>query len=467
MVEATDMTLANSRTDYPDDLGRSPGITYQELLDSDSKPENVPDVLRWQSWQSLDSADIPRERYLSRDFYELEREKMWKRTWQMACRDEDVPDVGDTCVYDICDLSLLIVRVSATEIKGYFNACLHRGRQLRDADGNAYELRCPFHGYCWNLDGSLKQIPCEWDFPHVKKDEWSLPEVQIGRWGGFVFINVDPNCQPFEDFLGDFPEHFAKWPLEDRYKAAHVARIFPTNWKVVQEAFMEAFHVVATHPQLLAGIGDANSAYDWKGNYSRAITPNGTPSPHLAWEPSEQDMFDAVSDRRLDEPAFVTLTEGMTARSVTGDGGRMRLRAVLGDKADLLSDAEMADSIYYTLFPNFHPWGAYNRITYRFRPYEDRHDMSIMECMFLEPYDTTGPKPPAVPIHWLGVDSDWTEAPELGLLARVFNQDTFNLPKVQKGLGSLRKGITLANYQETKLRHFHWLLTQAIERPDC
>jgi phenylpropionate dioxygenase-like ring-hydroxylating dioxygenase large terminal subunit len=458
-VTQTDQTSPEPGT------ARSPGISYQELLDTDTRPDNVPPVLRWQRWEWLGDEDIPLERYTSRAFHELEKEKVWTRVWQMACREEDVPEVGDTCVYDICDLSFLIVRSAPDRIQAFYNACLHRGRQLREHDGNAYELRCPFHGYCWNLDGSLKQIPCEWDFPHVKAQEWSLPEVRVGTWGGFVFINPDPNCEPLEDFLGELPSHFEKWPLEQRYKAAHVARIFPTNWKVVQEAFMEAFHVVATHPQLLAGIGDANSQYDWSGNFSRAITPNGTPSPHISWEPTEQEKFDAVSDRRLDEPPFVTLTDGMTARGVTGTGGRARYAAVLGaEAADRLSDAEMADSIYYTLFPNFHPWGAYNRIVYRFRPYEDRHDMSIMECMYLEPYDTSKPKPPAVPIHWLGVDDDWTKAEELGMLARVFNQDTFNLPKVQKGLPSLRKGITLANYQETKLRHFHWLLGQWVAR---
>lgn len=446
---------------------RSPGISYQDLLDADSRPENVPPVLRWQSWEFLGDADLPRERYTSREFHELEKERLWKRVWQMACREEDIPEVGDTCVYDICDLSILVVRSRADEIKAFYNACLHRGRQLREHDGNAHELRCAFHGFCWRLDGTLKQVPCEWDFPHVDPSDpaWSLPEVRVGTWGGFVFVNLDPDAEPLEEFLGDLPEHFQKWPLEQRYKAAHVARVFRANWKVVQEAFMEAFHVVATHPQLLPGIGDANSQYDWKGNYSRAITPNGTPSPHLSWQPTEQDMFDAMSDRRLDEPPAVTIPDGHTARSVAGEGGRRRLRAVLGERADQLSDAEIADNFYYTLFPNFHPWGAYNRIVYRFRPYEDRHDMSVMECMLLEPYDLSQPKPPAVPIRWLGPDDDWTEAPELGMLARVFNQDTFNLPKVQKGLASLRKGITLANYQETKIRHFHHLLSQWVADP--
>ena len=73
-----------------------------------------------------------------------------------------------------------------------------------------------------------------------------------------------------------FARHFEAWPLEDRYKEAHVAKVLDCNWKVVQEAFMEAYHVVATHPQLLAGIGDANSQYDVYGNFSRALTPSGT-----------------------------------------------------------------------------------------------------------------------------------------------------------------------------------------------
>lgn len=218
---------------------------------------------------------------------------------------------------------------------------------------------------------------------------------------------------------------------------------------------MEAYHVVATHPQLLPGIGDGNSQYDDFGTFSRAVTPNGTPSPHLGWVPSEQEMLDAMLDRNLDEPQMITVPDGGTARALVGEMRRRSMDGVLGRAAaDRLSDAEMCDSIYYTLFPNFHPWGAYNRIVYRFRPYGNRHDMSIMECMYLAPFD--GERPPAAPLRMLGPDEDWTEAYELGLLARVFNQDVFNLPKVQAGLESGGiDTVTFANYQETKLRHFH------------
>ena len=114
---------------------------------------------------------------------------------------------------------------------------------------------------------------------------------------------MDLNAEPLANFLGDLPEHFAVWKPEDRYIEAHVAKVMACNWKVCQEAFMEAFHVIHTHPQILVGIGDENSQYDAWGNFSRAITPNATPSPHLKCTPTEQEMFDSVTMRYLDEPA--------------------------------------------------------------------------------------------------------------------------------------------------------------------
>lgn len=87
-----------------------------------------------------------------------------------------------------------------------------------------------------------------------------------------------------------------------------------------------------------------------------------------------------------------------------------------------------------------------------------------MECMYLAPFPE-GERPPSAPLTWLDEDQDWTEAPELGMLARVFNQDVYNVPKVQAGLeATQRDEVLFASYQETKLRHFHGLLGQWIER---
>jgi phenylpropionate dioxygenase-like ring-hydroxylating dioxygenase large terminal subunit len=438
---------------------RSSGISYQQLLDTDTRP--VPEVLRWESPLDEGPVRVPRERYVSQEFHDLEVEKLWKKVWQMACREEELPEVGDTVTYEIAESSIVIVRSAPDRVQAFHNVCLHRGRKLREHTGNVSQLRCPFHGWTWNLDGSLKEIPCRWDFPHVDRDEYGLPEVQVALWGGFVFINMDPNCEPFSDFVGDLADHFTRWPLEDRYKEAHVAKRMRCNWKVVQEAFMEAYHVVATHPQLLASIGDSNSQYDVWGNFSRAMTPNGTPSPHVDFLPTQQHQLDVIVDRSMDAPAMLQVPEGKGARETLAGMSRMGMQKEVGGVQDL-TDAELSDSFYYTLFPNFHPWGAYNRIIYRFRPWGKVPDESLMEVMYLSPF--RGKRPPPADIHWLDFDDDWTQAPELGFLARVFNQDSFNIPHVQAGLrAGVNRDVTFAAYQETKIRHFHKLLEQRLE----
>ena len=110
----------------PDTMMRSPGITYQQLLDQDT--HQVPDVLRLQSPKDLGDADIPVERYISKDWFDLEVERLWRRVWQFACREEDIPEPGDHYRYDIVGLSFLVVRTETGDIKTYPNACLHRGR---------------------------------------------------------------------------------------------------------------------------------------------------------------------------------------------------------------------------------------------------------------------------------------------------------------------------------------------------
>ena len=145
---------------------------------------------------------------------------------------------------------------------------------------------------------------------------------------------------------------------------------------------------------------------------------------------------------------------------------RESLRNVLGKLMDNVSDAELLDSIYLTVFPNFHPWGSFSQIVYRFRPNGDNPEECIMECMYLGPTAPGEKRPPAAPIHYLGPDDDWVEAAELGMLAKVFNQDVVNMPEMQRGLKTMKNPeIIFANYGETKPRHFHKLLDEWIAKP--
>jgi phenylpropionate dioxygenase-like ring-hydroxylating dioxygenase large terminal subunit len=447
-------------------LARSPGVSVQALLQQEQRP--VPVALREVAYDYLGSEDIAKERYYSREFHQLEVERMWSKVWQMACREEEIPNVGDHIIYDIANYSLIVVRTGEHEIKAYHNACLHRGRMLREAGGNVSQFQCPFHGFTWRLDGALKWIPCRWDFPHIKDKDFSLPEAKVGTWGGFVFVNLDPQCRSLQDYLSDLPAHFIQWDFEHRYKLAHVAKVVAMNWKVGVEAFIESLHVLATHPAIMPSTADTNTQYDVrkaKPHYNRMITAMASPSPHLEGRVTEQAIWDAVKGQVGASRMDVQLPEGLTAREFAADIMRARMHKMTNgvDFSDA-TDSEMLDAIQYYVFPNFFPWGGYGpNIIYRFRPHNNDPEQALMEVMFLAPVPKDKPRPTPAPMHLLGPDEKWADARELGLLGAVFDQDMSNMPFVQKGLRAAYKpGLTLANYQESRIRHLHRTLDMYI-----
>src|SRR5581483_11448166 len=263
------MTQTSEGVGFDDRLKfNTPGPTYQEILDGDRHP--VPEILRRRSpWPQDIPSSSPKSIYLSQEFHDLEAERLWGRVWQVACRLEHIPRIGDSVLYTIADREYIVVRAGTDTVKAFPNSCLHRGRRLREGDGQIARIRCPFHGFCWELDGRLANIPTKWDFTHVAGDDLSLPEAKVAVWGGFVFINPEPECEPLEDFLGGFGEHFERFPVDDWYTRAHAAAVIDCNWKIVVEAFIEASHVYATHPQTVPGNDPCNSQYDIWDNFAR------------------------------------------------------------------------------------------------------------------------------------------------------------------------------------------------------
>lgn len=445
---------------------RCEGVSFQDLLDLEEVP--VPDYLRQESNPYLGDEDISVDRYISQEFNDLEKDRLWPRVWQMVCREEDIPEAGDHQVYEIFSQSVIVVRTESGAIKGLINSCLHRGRSLRDEGGCVNQFRCPFHGATWSLDGEFKGIPCEWDFQHLVSRDMRLPEVLVDTWGGFVFINFDRDAEPLQTYMGVFPEHFSRYPLEDYYKGVHVQRVVNCNWKVGAEAFMESFHTVETHKQILTFTGDANSQYDTFGdNVSRSVTPMGVPSPHLEGITEESVMRDILklSGRMaLDSDEGIDMPEGLTARKYVGDMNRKIFEEASGTDLSDATLAELEDAILYSLFPNFQVWiGYHGNIVYRFLPYGDSPDKCLFDVMVLLRYPEGSERPAAAQVHRLGDDEPFSNAEELGALGPVFDQDDGNMGSVQRGMKASHKGaVSLASYQESRIRHLHQTIDKYI-----
>jgi phenylpropionate dioxygenase-like ring-hydroxylating dioxygenase large terminal subunit len=444
-----------------------------------SEMQSVPDLLAadhgkvpWplleQSPSRLGAADVSNDVFTSKEIHDLEVETVWKKTWQWACRTEEIPAVGDHVLYDVANLSAIVVRVRPGNgpgaIRAFHNVCLHRGTKLRVTDGNVPKFRCPFHGWTWNLDGTHDWSPCDWDFPELiaHPENFALPELLVDTWQGFVMVNFDRDGESLRDYLENVYEHFEAFPIEDWVISLHVEKVMPANWKVTMEAFMEAYHTVVTHPEILAYTGDANSQYDIYGRHNRMITPFAVASPHLGGTGYDQVKVLAAMKafrRSKDEPV---IESGSTARRQAVGDLRANLERAFGVDLSDQSDTMIMGAVQYFVFPNFMPWATYGTpLQYRFRPNGSDPDSCLMTLMLLRPW--SGERPAPAVRHRIGIDEKWADAPGMRTLGVVYDQDASNLARVQEGLKSSPKPtITLGEYQESRLRHFHAVLDRYL-----
>ena len=451
---------------------RCPGTSWADLMAADSRP--VPACLTEESYEYLGSAPLDASRYTGEEFARLERERMWPYVWQFAAREEDLPEPGDFVVYENAGRSWLVSRQDDGSVKAMHNVCLHRGRKLRSEDGTANAFICPFHGFAWGKDGSYQGNPCPWDFKHLEDEDMSLPEAEVARWQGYIFLREEKGGPSLEEFLSPLPEHFKRWRHDECTTVICVAKEVPANWKVTAEAFMEAWHTLVTHPQILPFTGDCNGAYWFWGDHVNANhVPFGVLSPHLdpdgkteQWIVDEFIKYNGRSSDNYDasgDPYAVQVPEGKTARAALGDALRKAYGEQAGYSLDHATDAETVDALVYNVFPNFAPWGGFMpNIVYRWRPGKTP-DTCLMEVRILARVKKGDPMPHGVPMKLLSNDQKWTDAPELGVLGHVFEQDMDNLPYVQDGLHASKTGqINLGDYQEIRIRQFHQTLDKYI-----
>ena len=415
------------------------------------------------------------EAYVSPEYARAENDRLWGKVWQVACREEELARVGDFVTYDILDESIIVSRVAEDRIAAYYNVCQHRGRRLTKGCGHARAFVCRFHGWRWDLEGKNTFVLAQDDWEGtLTEDNLRLKTVKVDTWGGWVFINMDPDCEPLRDFLGTAADMLEPFELDKMRYRWRQWLTFPCNWKVAMEAFVEGYHVDGTHPQL--------TKYGSKSSWSQAH------GRHSVFGPAAQKGFGGASggiarqdvDMRLALADVVSQlwdeVNATTTQTIVTAAGRLADELPEGTppgevQAHLMTQAAKDDAARGVIWPRIDPahfakagtvWhifpntvsiqGPTFALCYRARPNGYDPNSCIFEVYVIERFPE-GQEPKPENVH-VGIEEEekWR---------KVLCQDFANMEAVQQGIKSRGfMGPRPNPVQERGVTNFHRSLAE-------
>ena len=200
----------------------------------------------------LGTSSVPVEPYVSPDYFELEKQRIFSDAWQLACHESEIPEPGDFLVKEVplFRSSVVIVRGADRRVRAFHNVCKHRGNQVvcQEGYGNTKALFCRFHGWSYGLDGRLRGVPEMDRFPGLRKPDHGLSAYTMEMWNGFVFINAATQpAKGLREYLGKLGDVLDSYPFSTMSPLGHYSARLRTNWKVGINAFQEAYHVPTVH----------------------------------------------------------------------------------------------------------------------------------------------------------------------------------------------------------------------------
>jgi glycine betaine catabolism A len=221
---------------------------------------------------------LPGPSYTAESEFVREREAALFADWFCVGREESVPEPGDYLAADVAGENILVVR-DADRLAGFYNLCRHRGSRLVPVAGAqpaaslecsgrvGGSIRCPYHGWTYGLDGSLRAAPF---LPELRRyrDRLSLHPVAVTTWGGFVFARLGPGGDPLRDQLNGTDDRLAAYPLAQLRTGRRIVYRVAANWKVILENYNECYHCGPVHPELcelVPAFGRGGGGLDWDG----------------------------------------------------------------------------------------------------------------------------------------------------------------------------------------------------------
>ena len=194
---------------------------------------------------------LPQRYFVSPKIFAQEQEKIFSSQWMLAGHQSQIAEAGDYFTAEISGESLIIVRNKHGVIHGFYNVCRHRGsRLIEDKNGQCAAIQCPYHTWTYALDGRLTGAPHMDETPGFDKADYSLRQVQLSLWEGFVFLNLADAPVPLERLFAPLSGKFSRWNLPALRSAKRSEYEVRANWKLMFQNYSECYHCLGVHPEL-------------------------------------------------------------------------------------------------------------------------------------------------------------------------------------------------------------------------
>jgi phenylpropionate dioxygenase-like ring-hydroxylating dioxygenase large terminal subunit len=408
---------------------------------------------------------VPASRYFSADFARLEVEQMWPRVWQFACTVDHVAEPGDYFEYRCGPYSILVVRGDDGELRAFQNVCRHRGNAVCTGAGSQLrELRCGYHGWTWDLRGTLRRVPHRKGFGALPLNEFPLIPVRVDTWARLVFVNLDASAMPLPEYLEAVPDDIAWNRLSEFHCYATLTIDVEANWKTIADGFSETYHIQTLHPELHQCMDDVYAPQRIWGHTGKSEQLYGVPSPHLKDSVDAAEIWAAYVRT---QGALMGATEGEPFPG--GDAPTMSAAEVIsartrafaaGRGVDLAwaTDDQILRLHQYNVFPNMSLLTNADHMTVlTSRPGADPDRGELVMTLWMRmPPDAPRTTPADVRLN--------ADDAHPGL---VLEQDIAVLPGLQRGLH--QPGLThiVLSNEERRIINLHRNLERYLDVPEA
>ena len=408
---------------------------------------------------------VPAERYHCAEFAKLEAERMWPRVWQFACTVDHVAEPGDYFEYRCGPYSVLVVRGDDGLLRAFQNVCRHRGNSLCTGAGSQLrELRCGYHGWTWDLQGSLRRVPHRKGFGALALSEFPLLAVQVDTWERLVFVNLDVTAMPLRDYLEAVPDDIAWNRLSEFRCYATMTIDVDANWKTIADGFSETYHIQTLHPELHRCMDDVFAPQTIWGHTGKSEQLYGVPSPHLKDSVDDAAVWDAYV---CTQGALMGVAEGApfpaehAPAASASEAIADRTRAFAAERGvDLAwaTDDQIMRLHQYNVFPNLSVLTNADHLTVlTSRPGSDPDRGELVMTLWMRmPPGAPRTKPADVRLN--------ADEAHPGL---VLSQDIAVLPGLQRGLH--QPGLThlVLSNEERRIISMHRNLERYLDVPEA